>query len=150
MISIHVQIITNVNLITLSTAETMYYLHRIIILWLFQTLLFHVPGARRNSLLDLNVLLGAIQTNMKSVKGTVSREKFFNSGLGEMDWTLTIDHTWVLHFPDQLFNCFNILTVCRLEVKPVLMTFSNWCAPLTNWACCCCSQLPNSVRTAAV
>ena len=36
-----------------------------------------------------------------------------------MDWTLTIDRTWLLHFPDQLFKCHNILTVCRLEVKPV-------------------------------
>ena len=53
------------------------------------------------------------------VKGTVSREKLFTWGLGEMDWTLTIDRTWFLHFPDQLFKCHNILTVCRLEVKPV-------------------------------
>ena len=36
-----------------------------------------------------------------------------------MDWTLTIDRTWVLHFPDQLFNCYNFLTVCRLDVKSV-------------------------------
>ena len=34
-----------------------------------------------------------------------------------MDWTLTIDRTWVLHFSDQLFSSYNILTVCRLEVK---------------------------------
>ena len=39
------------------------------------------------------------------IKGTVSREKLFSWGLGVMDWTLTIDRTWVLHFPDQLFNC---------------------------------------------
>ena len=36
-----------------------------------------------------------------------------------MDWTLNIDRIWVLHFSDQLFNCYNILTVCCLEVKPV-------------------------------
>ena len=54
------------------------------------------------------------------LKGTVSREKLLNWGLGEMDWTLTIDRTWVLHFTDQLFNCYNFLTVCRLDVKPVL------------------------------
>ena len=35
-----------------------------------------------------------------------------------MDWTLTIDRTWVLHFSDQLFNCYNLLTVSHLEVKP--------------------------------
>ena len=52
-------------------------------------------------------------------KGTVAREKLLNWGLGEMDWTLTIDRTWFLHFPDHLFKCYNILTVCRLEVKPV-------------------------------
>ena len=52
-------------------------------------------------------------------KGTVSREKLLNCSLRNMDWTLTIDRTWVLHFPDQLFNCYNILTVCRLDVKPV-------------------------------
>ena len=36
-----------------------------------------------------------------------------------MDWTLTIDRTWFLHFSDQLFNCYNISTVSRLDVKPV-------------------------------
>ena len=36
-----------------------------------------------------------------------------------MDRTLTIDRTWFLHFIDQLFKCYNILTVCRLDVKPV-------------------------------
>ena len=36
-----------------------------------------------------------------------------------MDLTLTIDRTWVLHFPDQLFNCYNISTVSHLDVKPV-------------------------------
>ena len=35
-----------------------------------------------------------------------------------MDSTLTIDRTWVLHFSDQLFNCYNLLTVSHLEVKP--------------------------------
>ena len=52
-----------------------------------------------------------------SLKGTVSREKLFS--WGEMDWTLTIDSNWFSHFPDQLFNCYNLLTVCRLYVKPV-------------------------------
>ena len=51
---------------------------------------------------------------IRTFKGTVAREKLLNWGLGEMDWTLTIDCTWVLHFPDQLFKCYNILTVCRL------------------------------------
>ena len=53
------------------------------------------------------------------VKWTVSREKLFTWGLGEIDWTQTIDRTRVLHFSDRLFKCYNILTVCRLEVKPV-------------------------------
>ena len=53
------------------------------------------------------------------LKGTVAQEKLLNWGLGEMDWTLTIDRTWFLHFPDQLFKCHNIWTVCRLDVKPV-------------------------------
>ena len=35
-----------------------------------------------------------------------------------MDWTLTIDRTWVLHCSDQLFNFYNLLTVSHLEVKP--------------------------------
>ena len=35
-------------------------------------------------------------------KGTVSREKLLNCGLGENDWTLSIDLTRVLHFSDQL------------------------------------------------
>ena len=52
-------------------------------------------------------------------KGIVSREKLFSWGLGEMDWTLTIDRTWFSHFPDQLFNCYNFLTVFCLDVKPV-------------------------------
>ena len=56
---------------------------------------------------------------MKILKGTVSREKLFSWGPGVMDWTLTIDCTWVLHFPDQLFNCYNCLTVSLLDVKPV-------------------------------
>ena len=42
------------------------------------------------------------------LKGTVSQEKLLNGGLGEMDWTLTIDCTWFIHFPDQLFKCHNI------------------------------------------
>ena len=37
----------------------------------------------------------------------------------KIDWTPTIDHTWVLHFSDSLCNCYNFLTVCRLNVKPV-------------------------------
>ena len=41
---------------------------------------------------------------MDLLKGTVSREKLLNWGLEEMDWTLTIDRTWVLHIPDQLFK----------------------------------------------
>ena len=53
------------------------------------------------------------------LKGTVAREKLLNWGLGKRVWTLIIDCTWVLHFSDQLFNCHNILTVCRLNVKPV-------------------------------
>ena len=36
-----------------------------------------------------------------------------------MDRTLTIDRTWFLHFSDQLFNIYNCLAVCRLDVKPV-------------------------------
>ena len=59
-----------------------------------------------------------------SFKGTVSREKCLNCGLWEMDWTLIIDYTWVLHFPDQLI-LYNCLTVCRLDVKPV------WWLPAT-------------------
>ena len=37
-----------------------------------------------------------------------------------MDRTLlvTIDRTWFLHFPDQMLKCYNILTVCRPDVKP--------------------------------
>ena len=35
-------------------------------------------------------------------KWTVSREKLLNCGLGENDWTLSIDLTRVLHFSDQL------------------------------------------------
>ena len=53
------------------------------------------------------------------MKGTVAQEKLFNWGLGVMDWTLTIDRTWFLHFSDQLFNCHNIWTVYCLDVKPV-------------------------------
>ena len=53
------------------------------------------------------------------IKGTVSREKLLNWGLGKMVWSLIIDRTWVLHFSDQLFNCHNIWTVCCLDVKPV-------------------------------
>ena len=34
-------------------------------------------------------------------------------------WTLIIERTWVLHFSDQLFNYYNCLTVCHLDVKPV-------------------------------
>ena len=49
----------------------------------------------------------------------MSGEKLFTWGLGEMDWTQTIDRTRVLHFSDRLFKCYNILAVCRLEVKPV-------------------------------
>ena len=30
---------------------------------------------------------------------------------------LTIDRTLVLHFPDQLFICYDFLTVCRLHKK---------------------------------
>ena len=52
-------------------------------------------------------------------KGTVSREKLLNWGLWEMDWTLTIDRTWVIHIPDQRFNCCNFWNVSRLEVNPV-------------------------------
>ena len=40
-------------------------------------------------------------------------------GLVKMVWTLIINSTWVLHFSDWLFNCYNCLTVCRLNVKPV-------------------------------
>ena len=39
-------------------------------------------------------------TNFKFVLST--KIKVF---LGEMDWTLTIDRIWFLHFCDQLFNC---------------------------------------------
>ena len=53
------------------------------------------------------------------IKGTVSPEKLLNLGLREMDRTLTIDRTWFLHFSDQLFNIYNCLAVCRLDVKPV-------------------------------
>ena len=34
------------------------------------------------------------------LKETVAREKLLNWGLGKMDWTLTIDRTWFLHFTD--------------------------------------------------
>ena len=104
------------------------------------------------------------------LKGTVSREKLLNWGLGEMDWTLTIDRTWVLHFPDQLFNCYNCLAVCRLEVKPVwslsetvALRWLIWhpvvavsclmCAVValsTLILCCCCSPHPNTVRSATI
>ena len=112
------------------------------------------------------------------LKGTVSREKLFIWGLGEMDWTQTIDRTRVLHFSDQLFSSYKILTVCRLEVKPVwwlsetvalrrlivhaVVALSSLivcccCSPHTNCAvvavrtpilCCCCSTHTNTVRTA--
>ena len=36
-----------------------------------------------------------------------------------LDPNYSIDRTWFLQFPDQLFKCYNILTVGRLEVKPV-------------------------------
>ena len=34
--------------------------------------------------------------------------------------------------------------------KTCLMTFSNWCVPLTNSVSCCCNQLLANVRIAAV
>ena len=102
-------------------------------------------------------------------KGTVSWEKLFS--IGKMDWTLTIDRTWVLHFPDQLFNRFNFLTVCRsLDVKPVrwlsgtvvlrtqhlhdVVSVSSLLCPVvavrTLILCCCCGPHPNTVRIATV
>ena len=84
----------------------------------------------------------------RTVKGTVSREKFFNRGLGEMDWTLTIDRTCVLHFSNQLFNCYKILTVCRLDVKPVWwlsgIVALRWlivhAVVAVSWLLVCCTQ----------
>ena len=65
-----------------------------------------LPPSRNKGEKKLNNFCCATPTGTtKSLKGTVSREKLFNWGLGEMDWTLTIDRTWYLHFPDQLFNC---------------------------------------------
>ena len=103
------------------------------------------------------------------LKGTVSREKLFTWGLGEMDWTLTIDRTWVLHFSDQLFNCYNFLTVHCL-VKPVWWLSEtvalHWLiwrsdvavscllclvvAVCTLILCFCCSPHPNAVLTATI
>ena len=34
-----------------------------------------------------------------------------------MDWKLTVDRTWFLHFSDQLFNWYNFLTVCPLSMS---------------------------------
>ena len=65
------------------------------------------------------ICVSGLYKHVHWLKGTVLREKLLNWGLGEMDWTLTIDRTWVLHFPDHLFNCHNIWTVCCLDVKPV-------------------------------
>ena len=109
-----------------------------------------------------------------------SREKLLNCGLEEMDWTLVIDRTWVLHLSDQLFNCHNCLTVCRHNVKSVWWLSENvvfrrlilhavvavscllvccCCSPHTYCAvvavrtlilCCCCSPHSISVRTATV
>ena len=39
----------------------------------------------------------------------------------------------------QYFKCLSSLS------KTCLVTFINWCAPLTNCACWCCSQLTTSV-----
>ena len=75
-------------------------------------------------------------------KGTVSREKLLKCGLGEMDWTLTIDSTWVLHFSDKLFNCYNFFNLLSSRCKTCLMTFSNCCVSKANFACCWCSPMP--------
>ena len=77
-------------------------------------------------------------------KGTVSREKLLNWGLGKMVWTLIIDHNWVLHFSDQLFNCHNIWTVCCLHVKPVWSLSGTVALRWLNCACWCCSQVTAS------
>ena len=58
--------------------------------------------------------ISQIIENLSSLKGQC-HEKRLNCGLGEMDWTLTIDRTW-LPFSDQLLNCYDDIpvTVCRL------------------------------------
>ena len=46
-----------------------------------------------HNLLILSQSYGCCRKTLGSLKGTVSREKLLNCGLGEMDRTLTIDRT---------------------------------------------------------
>ena len=78
-----------------------------------------IQAQLRLQLHQICLLLHASILKHLSLKGTVSQEKLLNCGLGEMVWTLTIDRTQFLHFPDQLFSSYNILTISCLDVKPV-------------------------------
>ena len=65
----------------------------------------HYPGQSWDKALSLTnsntkkiILINSYKPDRIIVKGTVSREKLLNCSLGEMDWTLTIDRTWFLHY----------------------------------------------------
>ena len=80
-----------------------------------------------------------------------SREKVFSWGLGEMGLDpsnhrphLVFTLSWFAVQLLQFSNCFSS------QFKTCLGTFSNGSVPQANFACCCCSQLPASMRTAAV